>query len=350
MGKNKWISKMVMVWLILLMTISGCGRNPSSVISEGATDFAYGKEETDYAFHSTDEVLEKMMDDFSGSFGQPSATPHTDEEAEDKVDKTEDDQVVDKSTDVVKSDDDLKEILHEMLIDTKEVSVFTLDPGYTMDGQKIVDLHDQLLFEDGYDVIGVESFGWGPVGDKYELSIEYEFDVNTLKDMKKEERVLVAQAKKDLQKKLGDSDASEYEIVCAVNDYLCDKVEYPEEDMNAYPNDEGYAPVEHTAYNALKNGSAVCDGYSKAAKLLLNEFGIDCGVEVGTCTNGGGHAWNLVNVDGSWYQMDVTWNDGASEFDAGGRTIYLLVTDEFMKQSRSWEESWYPATPSKPYK
>ena len=48
--------------------------------------------------------------------------------------------------------------------------------------------------------------------------------------------------------------------------------------------------------------------------------------------------------------MDVTWNDGAAQWDPNGRTEYLLVTDEFMKQSRVWDYADYPATPTKPYK
>jgi hypothetical protein len=112
----------------------------------------------------------------------------------------------------------------------------------------------------------------------------------------------------------------------------------PSCDTVYYPASEPYAPLTHTAYGALANGEAVCEGYACAAKLLLNELGILCDIQFGVCTNGGGHAWNLVELDGQWYQMDVTWNDGSAD-----RSDYLLVTDDYMRKSRTWDESDYPA-------
>ena len=73
-------------------------------------------------------------------------------------------------------------------------------------------------------------------------------------------------------------------------------------------------------------------------------FGIECDIQVGFCTNGGGHAWNLVELEGQWYQMDVTWNDSSAK-----RTDYLLVTDDYMKKSRTWDESDYPKCAPKAY-
>ena len=129
---------------------------------------------------------------------------------------------------------------------------------------------------------------------------------------------------------------SDYEKICAVNEYLCDNVYYPDE--------EPYEPVTHTAYGALKNGCAVCEGYACATKLILNSYGVECDIQVGDCLNGGGHAWNLVKLDGAWYQLDVTWDDQSND-----RSDYLLVTDEYMKQSRTWKESDYPISSKVPF-
>ena len=71
---------------------------------------------------------------------------------------------------------------------------------------------------------------------------------------------------------------------------------------------------------------------------MLNALGIRCDIQVGECTNGEGHAWNLVELDGNWYQMDITWNDGG-----GSREDYLLVDDAYMQKSRTWEYSDYPS-------
>ena len=70
----------------------------------------------------------------------------------------------------------------------------------------------------------------------------------------------------------------------------------------------------------------------------------------GECIPDGGHAWNLVRLDGEWYHMDVTWNDGGAEWDENARSAYLLVTDDFMRQSRVWDEAVYPASAEEAYR
>ena len=79
-------------------------------------------------------------------------------------------------------------------------------------------------------------------------------------------------------------------------------------------------------------------------KAILDRLGVQCDFVVGVCTNGGGHAWNLVNIEGDWYQLDITWNDCISGYD------FFLVTDDYMKGSRTWNYAVYPATPSIGYR
>lgn len=52
----------------------------------------------------------------------------------------------------------------------------------------------------------------------------------------------------------------------------------------------------------------VCMSYSYAFTTLAHETGVDSRVVTGT-GNGGGHAWNIVNVDGKWLLQDSTWDD-----------------------------------------
>ena len=70
--------------------------------------------------------------------------------------------------------------------------------------------------------------------------------------------------------------------------------------------------VHNTAYGALVSGQAACEGYSKAMLMLLEMRGIDAYIVTGNAVNslgvGGGHAWNKVKIDGSWYHLDATWN------------------------------------------
>lgn len=56
---------------------------------------------------------------------------------------------------------------------------------------------------------------------------------------------------------------------------------------------------------------AVCEGYAKTYALLLNTAGIDAYVVGGKNTNpdSDGHAWNIVKLNGTYYHVDVTWDD-----------------------------------------
>ena len=62
-----------------------------------------------------------------------------------------------------------------------------------------------------------------------------------------------------------------------------------------------------TAYGALIGGRAKCDGISLALKWALEELGIPSLIVTGTSLDDGvGHAWNMVRLDGHWYNVDLT--------------------------------------------
>lgn len=62
----------------------------------------------------------------------------------------------------------------------------------------------------------------------------------------------------------------------------------------------------YTAYGALVNGTAVCQGYSFAFAQLMTELGIECTVAYSMKDN---HMWNCVKIGNSWYNVDVTYDD-----------------------------------------
>ncbi|UJF36007.1 transglutaminase domain-containing protein [Paenibacillus hexagrammi] len=64
----------------------------------------------------------------------------------------------------------------------------------------------------------------------------------------------------------------------------------------------------HSAYDGLMLGSTVCQGYALLAYEMLSQAGIPVKIEEGRA-RGQAHAWNLVQLDGAWYQLDCTWDD-----------------------------------------
>lgn len=95
--------------------------------------------------------------------------------------------------------------------------------------------------------------------------------------------------------------------------------------------------VSHVAYDtSLKNHSAyaalvapyrtVCQGYALLTCRMMANAGIDVRIE---CSKT--HAWNIVNIDGNWYQLDCTWDDPVP--DVAGRVTYdyFNLTDAQLK-------------------
>lgn len=113
-------------------------------------------------------------------------------------------------------------------------------------------------------------------------------------------------------KKIADeaqSYSSDYEKMKYVHDYLIKTVTYDKVALKELNKSKQRTSNQqsHTAYGALVKGLAVCDGYSKAYQLIMNQLGIECELMVGDA--GGPHAWNFVKLDGDYYWMDVTWDD-----------------------------------------
>ena len=82
-----------------------------------------------------------------------------------------------------------------------------------------------------------------------------------------------------------------------VHDALCERITYDLE-----------ATMNQSAYSALVNHQTVCAGYAKAFQYILKQLSIPCAYVTGSA-EGEDHAWNIVFLDGSWWNVDVTWDD-----------------------------------------
>ncbi len=134
------------------------------------------------------------------------------------------------------------------------------------------------------------------------------------------------------------SNMSSYDKELAIHDYLVNNCVYG----HSSSNDES----EYTAYGALVNGKAVCSGYAAAMDLLLSCTGIDTEFVIGTAVseneNGenvtDNHAWNQVNIDGTWYNLDATWDDPVGEKNVISHQ-YFNVTDDILSRNHMWDQT-----------
>jgi len=120
---------------------------------------------------------------------------------------------------------------------------------------------------------------------------------------------------------------TELEIALFMHDYLINHADY----------DQTY--THYSAHGVLLYGSGTCQSYTSAYQILLNKSGMQC-LWVDGDAGGEGHCWNIVKIDGVWYQVDCTWDDpiGGNE-----RHDYFLITDQEMAKDHQWNEAAYPA-------
>ena len=131
---------------------------------------------------------------------------------------------------------------------------------------------------------------------------------------------------------------SEFEIELALHDRLISTVKYIGV-QSAYD-------IQHSAYGALVNHEAVCDGYSKAFTLLLARAGIESQVVYGSAGSGL-HAWSQVKIDGTWYMVDSTWDDPEySSVQGTSFHPYFNVSDSYLSKDHKWTDGMFYECPS----
>jgi len=114
---------------------------------------------------------------------------------------------------------------------------------------------------------------------------------------------------------------SDYEKAYNLYDWLCVNAEY----------DQTY--TWHSPEGVLRYGTGVCDSFATAYKALLDQAGVECEYVHGIAdyNPSEGHVWVMVKLDGEWYHMDPTWDEG-HDFKC-----YFGLNTEFIERDHTSE-------------
>ncbi len=126
---------------------------------------------------------------------------------------------------------------------------------------------------------------------------------------------------------IGEIDAnwSDYRKEKYIHDYVALNMTYDYDAANDPYVSEGVLKPAFDIYSAIINKSGVCEAYAKMFQVLCYAVGINANQVTGV-----GHMWNVVKIDGEWYQVDVTWDDSES-LGSGSTPIrynYFNLTSE----------------------
>ncbi|WP_018753906.1 transglutaminase domain-containing protein [Paenibacillus sanguinis] len=167
------------------------------------------------------------------------------------------------------------------------------------------------------------SYSWrGTTGSaKITLKIEYRETA--------EQTAYVKQRVKDILNKVVQPGMDTHQKIKAIHDYVVLNLKY-DTDLQKY-----------TAYEGLRTGETVCQGYALLTYELLKNAGIDNWLVEGTAGDQL-HAWNLVKIDNSWYHLDTTWDDPVPDVPNQVKYAYYLRTDEQMGKDHTWDAGSYP--------
>ena len=133
---------------------------------------------------------------------------------------------------------------------------------------------------------------------------------------------------------LVDSSMTEVEKALFVHDYLTLNTKYDYENFNS-----NTIPQEsYNAYGVIVKKIGVCNGYALAyAYIMENKLGIECELVV---SNEMGHAWNMISIGGSYYHVDVTWDDPVWDHIGDSKHSYFLLSDAAISDSAHGHYGW----------
>ncbi len=121
-----------------------------------------------------------------------------------------------------------------------------------------------------------------------------------------------------------------------LHDYLIDTVDY--DDHTREITDANDPPHNLTAVGALVDGRANCQGYTDAFYTLATMAGFEVSY-MSTYSNGDLHQVNTIKLNGSWYVVDVTFNDldGVS-YNKSAKVYYLFNVGRDLIFDVDWHE------------
>ncbi len=164
---------------------------------------------------------------------------------------------------------------------------------------------------------------------KVTIKIEHIYNNNDIK--------LIEAKVNEIEKENWKTNMSDEDKIKAVHNYIINNSKYDKDrsDNNIvkYKSD--------TAYGTLLEGYSLCGGYTDAMELFLEDMGIKS-----YKVSSENHVWNAVNLNNTWYHLDLTWDDPITTdgSDILEYNFFLITTnelEELEKEQHNYDKKIY---------
>ena len=181
--------------------------------------------------------------------------------------------------------------------------------GFTalQDPYTLKDVFFKVYYQNPY-IMGIQGFSYDY--EKLCLHVNYLYDRDTLAD----KQAAVAAKAREVVDSLITEGMDTQEKIRALYLYLEEHAVY-DDDALTQARENGFvktADFSHedafNTYGILVDGKGVCMSYAYAFRMLCDLSGVDCVVVTGYLDGNLPHAWNMVKIDGKWYEIDCTNN------------------------------------------
>lgn len=166
----------------------------------------------------------------------------------------------------------------------------------------------------------VESWGYKYIVSNGYIRVTNFIEYNSNGDMDSKQK-FINETIDNILKEIIKPNMNDYEKEKAIRDWIVDNISYDYTYSNYY------------TYEALTKKTVVCNGYAELFYDMAKRAGLHVIKVIGLANNSisiEDHAWNMIEIDGIWYHVDLTWDD-AWPFHYYNLTDEQIATDHEIK-------------------
>ena len=155
----------------------------------------------------------------------------------------------------------------------------------------------------------------------------------------------ILQAASNVLSELTTEEMTPYERELAIHDWMITNAQFDYYNVSHHPEDVP-GPDNENPYGFFFDGKGVCYGYASTFQLFMDMTDIPCLSVKGLAgSEQAPHIWNIIQLDGEWYFVDVSWDDPLVSYVLSNERThqYFNVTSSFLRSERHiWDETEVP--------